>query len=67
MNKAFTSRVSSVRGGVEFLLAVGFEEQEVADTNPIGTFNSGIIARDAQARHSLLHSSSSLSFSFRFA
>ncbi len=50
-NKAFTSRVASVRGGREFLLAVGFEEQAVVNTNPIRTFDSGIIARDTQARH----------------
>ncbi len=54
MNSAFTSRVSSVRGGVEFLLALGFEEQAAA-TNPIRTFDSGAIARDTQVRrHSLL-------------
>ncbi len=52
MNSAFHSRVSSVRGGMEFLLALGFEEQ-VAATNPISS--SSTSDRDTQVMwHSLL-------------
>ncbi len=50
-NSAFISRISSVRGGVDFLLALGFEEQ--ATTKRIGMSNSGggvVITSGTQVR-----------------